>query len=353
MHIIMHIQKRGTIMQIITNYNTLYFYEGLMAVINGFNNGVPMSIKQDFINRSIDISEKQLNNILFDSEQLIQKIMQNVNIEDETTKFLFKHRDNCEPYATAFLNYRHVKGTTKDDKAFAIFNMLLFVVDEDPDNMKEFFTWVDEYECDALKKYELVKLYSKFDDYNIYVTDIVTKAEKIIKEFIPSKIQYINENIDKITTYLKKDNFSFIPVKLGNESVINIYPSMVMLNALTIQKFTKNEDTSIIAGVAILELIELEQTYASRECRNMDKFLKALADPTKYSVLKLLRDKSYYNNQIANEIGLTGATISHHMNALVQLELVFVEQQGAKTYYGFNKNMFEKYINELRKQMLK
>lgn len=72
------------------------------------------------------------------------------------------------------------------------------------------------------------------------------------------------------------------------------------------------------------------------------KSLKALSDKSKYDILLYIKEKPSYGSEIAKQFSLTTATVSHHMNKLLGLGLISVEQRDGKVYYQTNREEMRK-----------
>ncbi|MEO0576076.1 MAG: autorepressor SdpR family transcription factor [Pseudomonadota bacterium] len=68
---------------------------------------------------------------------------------------------------------------------------------------------------------------------------------------------------------------------------------------------------------------------------------KALADPTRRDILKLLRSGSQSAGDIADHFTITKASLSHHFNLLKQAELVRTERRGQHIVYSLNTSVME------------
>lgn len=53
--------------------------------------------------------------------------------------------------------------------------------------------------------------------------------------------------------------------------------------------------------------------------------LKFLSDPKRYEMLKMLKEKKWYANELAKKFKITPATMSYHVNKLFDLELIYLE----------------------------
>ena len=68
---------------------------------------------------------------------------------------------------------------------------------------------------------------------------------------------------------------------------------------------------------------------------------KALSDPTRRQILQMLRSGRKSAGEIGEQIGLTGATISHHLNVLKGAGLVSDEREGKYIYYTLDTSVVE------------
>ena len=68
---------------------------------------------------------------------------------------------------------------------------------------------------------------------------------------------------------------------------------------------------------------------------------KALADPTRRSILKLLQKGSLTAGTIADAYPITRASLSHHFNILKAADLVRTERRGQHIVYSLNATVLE------------
>lgn len=71
------------------------------------------------------------------------------------------------------------------------------------------------------------------------------------------------------------------------------------------------------------------------------QLFKALADPTRRDILKLLRGGSQSAGDIADHFTISKASLSHHFNLLKQAELVRTERRGQHIVYSLNTSVME------------
>lgn len=76
--------------------------------------------------------------------------------------------------------------------------------------------------------------------------------------------------------------------------------------------------------------------------------LKALADDTRYKMLKLLLERSYCVRALARILKLSDATISQHLKVLKEAGLVVGEKKGYFMHYNVQKDILLELSNEMR-----
>ncbi len=68
---------------------------------------------------------------------------------------------------------------------------------------------------------------------------------------------------------------------------------------------------------------------------------KALADPSRRKILKLLQKGSMNAGALAEEFDMTKGSMSHHFNILKAAELVRCERRGQQMVYSLNTTVFQ------------
>lgn len=72
--------------------------------------------------------------------------------------------------------------------------------------------------------------------------------------------------------------------------------------------------------------------------------MKALADPTRREILKLLREKTLNAGEISEQFDMTSATISHHLSILKEAKLILQEKRGKYIFYEINTSILDEVL---------
>jgi len=83
------------------------------------------------------------------------------------------------------------------------------------------------------------------------------------------------------------------------------------------------------------------------------RIAKALADSTRYNILTAIALRGEIScGELAEQFPIAQATVSHHLNVLVQTGLVQVRKHGQHHYFSLEGEMVERYCQELASNLL-
>ena len=73
----------------------------------------------------------------------------------------------------------------------------------------------------------------------------------------------------------------------------------------------------------------------------MQDTLRAIADPTRREILKLLKHSRLSAGEISDHFSVSGAAISRHLSVLKEADLIRDEREGKFIYYELNAYVLE------------
>jgi ArsR family transcriptional regulator, arsenate/arsenite/antimonite-responsive transcriptional repressor len=79
----------------------------------------------------------------------------------------------------------------------------------------------------------------------------------------------------------------------------------------------------------------------------MNAVFRALSDPTRREILRLLRDGPRTSGQIAEQFPVAWATVSRHLGVLRDAGLVLAERDGQQVVYELNTTVFSDLVDHL------
>ena len=79
----------------------------------------------------------------------------------------------------------------------------------------------------------------------------------------------------------------------------------------------------------------------------MKKLFKALDDPTRRSILEMLKEQDLTAGEIASAFDMTKPSISYHLDLLKQADLVIRIKKGQYVHYSINTSVLDDTIKWL------
>jgi len=77
---------------------------------------------------------------------------------------------------------------------------------------------------------------------------------------------------------------------------------------------------------------------------HLNKVFRALADPTRRQILKLLADSDLTAGEISDNFNISKPSISHHLDVLRDAELVTSRRNGQQIIYSLNSTVLQEII---------
>jgi DNA-binding transcriptional ArsR family regulator len=76
----------------------------------------------------------------------------------------------------------------------------------------------------------------------------------------------------------------------------------------------------------------------------MNEAFKALADPTRREILRLLRRREMTAGELAERFDMAKPSVSHHFAVLKQADLIISRREGQQIYYSLNTTVVEDFL---------
>jgi DNA-binding transcriptional ArsR family regulator len=96
---------------------------------------------------------------------------------------------------------------------------------------------------------------------------------------------------------------------------------------------------------------EVLETEAGEPSASMVRLFRALGDPTRLTVLRLLTERDWYLTELATKVELSKPTMKHHLALLRAAGLVTVIEEGSLTYYRLRRVRLTEGGSELRRYL--
>lgn len=199
-------------------------------------------------------------------------------------------------------------------------------------------------------KYRLLYLLDDFDRakaaflaylslYDGVMAELSGDFEKIAKDFYDGL-----KDLDQ--KELKKRFYDNIPLKMDVDKDILIIPNIIQYNIIdgSDSLFLRKSDKAAISfGCMVTPMMAMAKSSQNLEERFI-RATKLLSDTSKFEIIKLCHKKPSYGQEIADHLKISNATVSYHMQQLINASYVTVEVDMNKVYY---KTSIEAIIKDL------
>lgn len=178
---------------------------------------------------------------------------------------------------------------------------------------------------------------------------------KLIRENIPAYEAAVNsvkgdlnKSLSQFSSLFsdgEKANEYFKQHNIGDIELNKLIPSLANTHSVLVVRYT------CYFGLLADKVFEL----LGRQSGGKDYLLtvlKALSDKSKFDILLSLKESPKYATELATEMGLTSATVSHHMGALLAAKLVYVEKANGKYYYHVDLASMNEFLLQLKQAFI-
>ena len=355
-----------------------YYMESIELLFRIINKKSYQNLKMDLLKRTDEKKKAVISNQLDKLSFIQEEIEQKTDVNNPLIKFYFSSFIS-ENICIAKILYQCVRHSTfsgnKSELIHFINNYLSTIKDDNTlelsfddvdlrttvyENNKtvSFTDRINNLECEPAQKWQLLELIehsSKHADilYEILektVTEL-KKQEIILLELKETATEYWMEYFKQHSFYKLMNSFYNIKEDSYPSKPTFIRTQIMACNRVIFYGNDENVGDYHILDVGIL--FDCNYKVSKRQLSNQElsNGLKLLSDPSKFEILCFIRNKKAYGQEIASELKLTTATISHHMNTLMKLGLINIEKSDNKVYYQMNKEAVN-YLLEVTKNKL-
>ena len=267
------------------------------------------------------------------------KELSNMSEEDFCKKF----SEHLIEYSSIVLEDLNEEELQKEPISVVKQIMEMNISDEEKWKLQNVFMYPEKHRENVLSLLQLAK-------------GVMKKHENDICKMVEMFDQYWKEKLEKtdILEYLRKE----FGINLDeNPYGTTVMPSIFLpttLNLFAESNGKKIESEYLIrVGVLFDDTFQVSRKVATQAYEEEAvKNLKLLSDKSKFEILSYIKEKRAYGSELAKQLNLTTATISHHMSALLNAGLVRIEKEETKIFYRANTEEIEKLLKYCENTLL-
>lgn len=213
--------------------------------------------------------------------------------------------------------------------------------------------YFSKFKLDADFKMQMIELYTERYEVWEELRNFLSEAEgSCQKHFNIIEKQYLEavnqlERANELEEILQKSDV----LSLEFNNVTKVIPFIFIYNSITLHEYDEeNNSIYCVIGIYTLQFIERKKNNTMND-KHLITDLKAIGDETRLRILRLLAEQKMYNQELAEALNLTSATVSHHMNVLLQSRIISIAldtEKSKKITYEINKQRLEELGDEIK-----
>ena len=228
--------------------------------------------------------------------------------------------------------------------------------DSEADNQKQekrsLLEQLDESGLKDEEKWSILRAVQNAEPMLRKLTQILLPIKNLISDNISTLSPLFHDFTCRWRAYFEKNPFKTyftknIGMELGDidHYTLHVYPLLFNSGAIVMNMEEKKNNIYLHIGACLPEGLNVKTMPI--ESNNMLEGLKALSDKSKLSILAYIRDKESYGQALAKETGLSTATISHHMSALINCGFIKLNRVENRIYYQMDKDRVKRFLKQL------
>jgi DNA-binding transcriptional ArsR family regulator len=269
-------------------------------------------------------------------------------------------------YDKRLSSYCDVFGTIKEEEKIRSYAALidcdeyLNTPKEKLKNLTDLITFIEGSPYENEAKWEAIKIYNNQEVYYNEVLGLLTETVALLKGKHEASIRKLEkifyeywtgyqEKKDIIETIQEKLSISWESRETGTILLPQLFQPFSVALSLDAEDPLKPEVIRI--GIMMNENFILTGKRIKKE--DIVNIGKLLSDKSKVDILELAGRKPFYGKELANELQLSTATISYHVNSLLKEGLLKAEVNANKVFYSLNREVLATYFEDLKNYFLK
>ena len=220
-----------------------------------------------------------------------------------------------------------------------------------PQDAAEFFQVLDTLGLPSEAKFDLLRSFHSYEDTLLQFSQLL----ETLAELLAAPLQALWDVYAKPLVDLE-DSCTGDPAGLSEISgqrlqilpgeTLLIYP---VLLSLCVDFFAEADSAALQSrlmwGVTTPELVLLLNSF---QAETGPDILRAILEKTKFEILRTLCDRPMYGGELAAKLGITSATVSHHISDLLNFGLICASPDRRRMYYSVNRDKVIALLDEVR-----
>ncbi|MBO4219864.1 MAG: winged helix-turn-helix transcriptional regulator [Clostridia bacterium] len=226
----------------------------------------------------------------------------------------------------------------------------------DVKNYNDLINFISAMTIPNEEKWELCHFYNNFDSNRDILADYLLEMGQAYYEVYDSMESHVNHYVDTIEQPLAKGGVAYLNSNFGLElndqiNSVTVVPSVILGADM---KYLFNYTSDTVDDVLVIGgYYEPFGRIAGDGERLTDLCgsLKALGDTSKLKILKILSTGPRFGQELAQMLGISTATVSHHVSILEEYGFIVLDRKQNRVYYSLNRDRINELISTLGSEL--
>ena len=258
------------------------------------------------------------------------------------------------------LTYEERVRDLKEEDRIKIYASVVNIDEEDDTSIEglhtydDFLRFLDVAACNKDVKWDVLQIFHNQKEYYNEVTAILREVIDLLELKFSEQIDEMEKRFYDYWTNMQgnKDIIELVQQNLKitwKESELGTVLLPMIFHPISVTFSTKTDTQSIdILRIGVMLDHRLNINRKKMGSEDIVNFGKLLSDKSKVDILEMTSKKPCYGKEIASELGLSTATISYHVNALMKLGLLKTELSANRVYYSMNYEKLSDYLEDIK-----
>lgn len=224
-------------------------------------------------------------------------------------------------------------------------------------NKGELLSVIKDLPIEAASKWNLFLIIEEPVKYMKMYVELMLDILPVFMEFYKTYEAEVNRYGEYLAEFLTKKGakgleektYSILDSKILSDEKNRIFISSINQFAITISDI--GQYNFIAWGLRVEEAFRKIKEDNENKVNERVKVFKNLGDKTRYDVLRLIAAGVTSIKEIAEATGVSSATISYHVNNLLQAKIIKLDRTENKFGYAVDYNLLDKIINGLNEDL--
>lgn len=304
------------------------------------------------------------------SKEIVSSVKTNIRSVEELFKknslgschaFYLLHGAMMTPHADIYAAVESVKNISKAEFFLNFYSLLSMQdrkakFDREVKNYNDLINFISSMTIPDEEKWGLCRFYNNFELNKQLLSEFMMAIGQAYFDAYDSMDSHIEHYISTMEAAIAEGGIKFINSNFGlalGEQInsVTVIPTVILGSDMKyMYNFTADTvDDALFVGGYYEPIGKL--TGDGEKLRDLCGSLRTLGDASKLKILKILSTGPRYGLELSNMLGISTATVSHHVSLLEEYGFIVLDRKQNRVYYSINREKITELIDALETEL--